>query len=373
MKLKPFLRTAALSAALFTLASQLASAQIIVGRTVSETGPLASLDGAPRQGIKAAFSEVNAQGGIRGQKLELVELDDGGAQDKAAENVAALAGKGAVAVIMPIGTAASLGAIKAANAANIPVIGPYSGATPVMAFTPWSFPTRISFDDEFRRIVDHLFTLNITEIAFAHNDNPGAKSAMEGASRHIASKGKKLIGSVAIKQDASDAEQKAAELATMKPQVILLATTNPVAAKLIKAYRALGQQSQFYSFSFLDGRGLFKELGAQAAGTVISQVVPNPAQGLVLPIVGQYQKAMRASGQTQFNHASLEGYIAARTLIEALRRSKEKPSAEAIKNSLNRFDKLSLGGYSLSYNPQVHLGSRFSDLTYLTSTGDYRR
>src|SRR5687767_4685971 len=60
---------------------------------------------------------------------------------------------------MPVGTTASIGTLKAANELRVPVVGPYSGAAPAAKYTEYGFPVRISFDEEYGRIVDHLESL----------------------------------------------------------------------------------------------------------------------------------------------------------------------------------------------------------------------
>lgn len=85
---------------------------------------------------------------------------------------------------------------------------------------------RISFDEEYSRIVNHLFTIGISSIAFAHNDNPGARSARDSTEKFIAERGEKMAGSVAMKNDGCDAAERAAELAKLKPKAVVLAATN---------------------------------------------------------------------------------------------------------------------------------------------------
>ena len=145
---------------------------IVVGQTLVQSGPLADLSPGPVSGVRALFQAVNAAGGVHGRPLELRQADDAYDDTKASENVKAFARQGAVAILMPIGTTSSSGALKAANEVRVPLIGPYSGAAPLRRFSPYGFPVRIGFSEEYDRIVQHLFTIGIERIAFAYNDNP---------------------------------------------------------------------------------------------------------------------------------------------------------------------------------------------------------
>jgi ABC-type branched-subunit amino acid transport system substrate-binding protein len=315
---------------------------------------------------------VNAAGGVHGRPLELRQADDGYDEAKAADNVKAFARQGAVAILMPIGTTSSSGALKAANEARVPLIGPYSGAAALRQFSPYGFPVRIGFSEEYDRIVQHLFTIGIERIAFAYNDNPGARSAMEGARRSIEQRGRTMAGSAAVRNDGNDATERAQELAKVRAGAVVLSMTTAVAAKFIAAYRATGVPAQFYSFSFLDGAQLQRSIAADAKGVVISQVVPYPWNA-VMPLVAEYQKAMGKIGITEFDYASFEGYINAKVLVEGLRRAGPNASTESLKTALEGFGPLDLGGVAVHYSPAQHAGLGFSELTMVRADGGYAR
>ncbi|MDQ0068543.1 ABC-type branched-subunit amino acid transport system substrate-binding protein [Variovorax boronicumulans] len=345
---------------------------LLIGQTYVQTGPLASLSTEPLVGIRAMFTTLNANGGINGRPVELRQLDDAYDPAKGAENVKTFAKDGAIGVLMPIGTSSAVGAIKAANELKIPVVGAYTGAGPVVKFTDYSFPVRISFDEEYSRIVNHLFTIGLSRIAFAHNDNPGARSAMESTQKFIAERGDKMVGSVAIKNDGSDAAERAAELVKLKPKAVVLSATNDVAAKFITAYRAAGGETAFYSFSFLNGQKLFQDIKKDAAGVVISQVVPYPWNS-AMPVIAEYQAAMKKIGVNEFGYASLEGYVAAKVMVEGLKRAGANPTPESLQKGLESFKTLDIGGIAVSYRPGEHRGLTFSELSMLKADGRYLR
>src|SRR5665647_427808 len=53
------------------------SDRILFGQAAALAGPSSALGQGMRQGILAAFAEVNAKGGVHGRKLELISRDDG--------------------------------------------------------------------------------------------------------------------------------------------------------------------------------------------------------------------------------------------------------------------------------------------------------
>jgi branched-chain amino acid transport system substrate-binding protein len=355
-----------------SLAAFAQSKPILIGQTYVKSGPLAALAVDPMVGIKALIEEVNRAGGINGRPLEIAQIDDAYDATRAGENVKKMVADGAVAILMPIGTTSAVGALKMANELKVPLVGPYTGAGPVVKFSEYGFPVRISFDEEYGRIVNHLFTVGVKKIAFAHNDNPGARSAMESTKKFIEQRGEKMLGSVAIQNDGSDADTKAAELAKLKPSAVIFSATNPVTAKFIKAYRAAGADAQFYSFSFLNGQSLHKAIGRDAVGVVVSQVMPYPWNAS-LQLTKQYQAAMQKIGVKDLSYGSLEGYVSAKVLVEGIKNAGANPTPASVKKSLETFKALNLGGIFLSYTPTEHTGLTFSELTMVKTDGNYAK
>lgn len=345
---------------------------IVIGQTLVQSGPMAGLSIGPTNGARALFQAVNDAGGVHGRPLELRQTDDGYDETRAVENVRSFARQGAVAILTPIGTTPSIGALKAANEMRVPLIGPYSGATPLRTFSHFGFPVRIGFAEEYDRIVQHLFTIGVERIAFAHNENPGARSAMETTRRSVEKRGRALIAQVAVRNDGEDAVQRAQELSKERPGAVVLSTTTAVAAKFVAAYRATGAPTQFYSFSFVDGAQLRNSIATDSNGVVISQVVPYPWNA-VMPIVAEYQSAMRRIGISDFDYASFEGYINAKVLVEGLRRAGPRLTPDSLKRALESFGRHDLGGVVVNYSDKDHAGLGFSELTMVRASGGFAR
>ena len=221
-------------------------------------------------------------------------------------------------------------------------------------------------------MVNHLVTLGYSKIAFAHNDNPGAREGMERFKYFVEQSKQELVGVAPLANDGSDAESKAVEMSKLRPTAIGLMVTNLVAAKFIRAYRTTGQETHFYAISFLNGLQLQNEIGADASGVVISQVVPYP-WGKSMRIVEEYQAAMKSIGENQLTYGSLEGFIAAKILVQAIRRAGPNPIPETVKKSLESMGRFDLGGLEVRYAPGAHEGLSFSELTMIRKDGGFSR
>ncbi|HYS84211.1 MAG TPA: ABC transporter substrate-binding protein, partial [Bradyrhizobium sp.] len=102
---------------------------ILFGQAAALEGPSSALGQGMRQGILAAFMEINARGGVHGRKLKLVSVDDGYEPDRSIVATKKLIEEEKVfALIGAVGTPTSNAAVPVASAARVPFIGPFTGA-----------------------------------------------------------------------------------------------------------------------------------------------------------------------------------------------------------------------------------------------------
>ena len=108
------------------------------------------------------------------------------------------------------------------------------------------------------------------------------------------------------------------------------------------------------------------------AGVVVSQVVPSPYNP-ANTIAREFADTVRKSGgATKANFSSMEGYLAARVLVEGLRRAPGKVSREGLIAGLESIDRQSFGGFDVSFSPRNHVASKFVDLSMITADGRVR-
>ena len=93
-----------------------ANALIKIGMSTALEGPAKGLGQNVRLGVEAYFNRVNGAGGVNGEKLELVALDDGYEPDRAAPNMRKLIkDEGVVSVIGNVGTPTAIVTVPIAN------------------------------------------------------------------------------------------------------------------------------------------------------------------------------------------------------------------------------------------------------------------
>ena len=129
----------------------------------------------------------------------------------------------------------------------------------------------------------------------------------------------------------------------------------------------------FCNVSFVGTQALASELGSDARGVVVSQVMPCPYSPTTA-IGLEYLAAGRASEGAAFspNYSAIEGYIAATTLVRALRRGRAV-TRESMIGALESLRETDLGGFIVDFAPGKHVASKFVELTILTGDGRVRR
>ena len=119
------------------------------------------------------------------------------------------------------------------------------------------------------------------------------------------------------------------------------------------------------SNSFPGASPLAKELGKQGQGFIVATVVPPPTKRS-LPVVQEYQTAIeKLLGRKEYSFSSLESYIGAKVMVEALKRAGPKPTRETFMHALDAMKGYDVGGYDVSFGSDNHNGSSFVELTVI--------
>ncbi len=361
-----------LGTVLLTLAAAASQAQILIGQTAGFSGAVAAGVKETTDGAKLYIDAINAKGGIAGQKIELISLDDKFDPKLAAENARKLIEENNVAALfLNRGTPHSEAIIPLLDKHGIALIAPSTGAMSLhQPVKKHVFNVRATYQREAEKAVGHLVTIGITKIALVHVDDSFGNDVLIGAQRGLASA--KLQAVLLEKYDRTkpDFSRIAPALAQSGAQAVVLIASGAAAADAVKAFRAAGSIAQVVTQSNNASGGFIKSLGEHARGVIVSQVFP---QSLSYTLVKEAQDMARAKGVAEVTPAMLEGFAAAKVLVEALRRAGPKPSRERIQAALEGLSKFDIGGLEVNFSPQDHTGLDFADLSIITADGRFRR
>jgi len=344
---------------------------LVVGQSAALTGSQTEFGRDMRDGSLAALERINRKGGIQGRPIQLVTIDDGGNEAKAKENAEKLVNEHKVLALLGfISRPSSIAGAKVASAAKTPFIGPFSGTPALYKFDRYVFTIRASYDDELASMVKQLVTNGYRNVGFAFL-NDARQVNVPLVEKLLAAHGMKPAVLVGLDRTSGEATQQAKELAAANPDVVLALANNVPLSGLIREARKQGNSTPLWIVSFVDSKGLVKELGPLAQGLVFAQIVPLPTRR-TLRIVKEYQQDYAARfPSAALSFTSLEGYIAARTLAEGLRRAGPAATRESLVRALESMEDYDLGDYFINFKPDSHNGSRFVDLTIVNKEGQF--
>jgi len=354
--------------------SSLAGAQILIGQTAGFTGAVGAGVTETTEGAKLYLDAVNSRGGIAGQKIELLSMDDKFDPKLAAENARKLIeSDGVVALFLNRGTPHTQAIIPLLEQHGVALVGPSTGAMvlhqPVQKYV---FNVRATYQREAEKAVAHMASMGTTRIAVIHVDDSFGSDALTGALKGFDVA--KLKPVAVEKFDRSKPEFTAAATAVVnaQAQAVMVYGSGSAVVEAIKALRARGSAAQVITLSNNASGGFVKSLGDQARGVIISQVFPNE-RSIAYPFVREAMELAKAKGMPEISPAMLEGFAAAKVLVEGLKRAGAKPTRERVVAALESIKKMDLGGMELSYSPTDHTGLDFADLSIIGPDGKFRR
>jgi branched-chain amino acid transport system substrate-binding protein len=348
---------------------------IVIGQSVSLSGPTGTLGQEMQAGALAYFNHVNKHGGVNGRAIVLKTLDDAYEVDKTVANVKTLIEKENVFLLFGLrGTAHTNAAAKIFTPAQVPLFGTFSGAQSLREpFNRYIFHVRSSYGDETDAVFKQLAELKLNRIGvFYQNDGYGkeGKAAAEAAVK----KYDLAISAVGtVEPNSSDVTAAVAAIAKIQPQAIVMYASYKASAEFVRAMRKSQLYAQYMNLSIVGTTALAKELGNDARGIGVSQVVPFP-WNTGIPIVKEYQAVMKEeTGKSDYSFLTLESYLYARVLVEGLKRAGHDLTREKLMTALETMHDVDFGGFRVDFSHTNHAGSKFVELTVIGKDGTILR
>ncbi len=361
-------------ALVLSLASHTSYAQILIGQTAGFTGPVGAGVKETTDGAKLCIDAINDKGGVNGQKIELISLDDKFDPKLAVENTRKLIEEqGVVAMFLTRGTPHTQAIIPLLDKFNVPLVGPSTGAMvlhqPVLKNI---FNVRATYQREAEKAIAHLSSMGITRIAIVYANDSFGDDGVAGAQKGLDLAKLKPVLLEKFDRSKPDFAPIGPRVMQSNAQAVMMVASGGAVVEGIKVLRAAGSAAQIVTLSNNASGGFVKSLGSQGHGVIVTQVFPSE-RSIAYPLVREAQEMAKAKGQNEISPAMLEGFAAAKVLVEGLRRAGAKPSREKIHAALEGIRKLDIGGLEVSFSPEDHTGLDFADLSIIGTDGKFKR
>ena len=346
--------------------------EVVVAQTAGFTGAVAGSVGEMTGGARLYIAAVNAAGGVNGRKITLISVDDKFDPKLAGENAARLvAEREPVAFFAVRGTPHTEAVPAVAGAAGIPIVAPSTGALIFhQPINPLVFNVRAKYQTEVEKAIEHLHTVGISRIAIVHVNDSFGRDGLEGFTRKMDVLKLKPAAVVIYERTLTEMSKPAAELTKADPQAVILIASGKNAADLVVRMRAAGATTQFVAISNNSAKSFIRDLGSSARGVMVTQVFPNPFNSST-PIAREMRKLAAGNKEVVLSQAAMEGFAAAKVLVEGLRRAGRNLTRASLVSALESIRNFDLGGVTLSYGPQDRTGAEFVEMSIIDARGEF--
>ncbi len=359
--------------------------EIRFGASVPLTGPNRDYGQQIRIGIETVFRAVNDAGGVNGRMLRFITADDGYEPERTGQAVKQLYEKDEVfGFFGNFGTATAAISLPYALDHRVLFFAGYTGASVLRRDPPdrYVFNYRPSYAEETEAAVHYLVKLRHIKpeqiAVFAQQDGFG-DSGFEGVAKAM----RALRGSessilrLSYQRNSVDVDAAVGQLRAQKTPIkaIVMAATYRAAAKFIEKTRDAYPGLIYTNPSVVGANSLRDELmmlgPKYITGIVVTQAVPDVDgySSLVL----EYKSALAKYFVGESPDAtSLEYYVAAKVLVEALKRAGPQLDTESVVTELENMHSLDLGlGAPIGFGKSEHQGLHKVWGTQLNESGKY--
>lgn len=360
--------------------------EIRFGISAPFSGSAKELGRQMKLGIDAAFNRVNDAGGVEGRMLRLIAADDGYEPTRTAETMKQLYEKDRVfGIIGNVGTPTAVVAVPYALERKMLFFGAFTGANLLRRDPPdrYVFNYRASYAEETDAVVRYLVKVRRIppkQIAVFAQQDPYGDSGFAGVAKAMRAlgAGDSTVLRLNYQRNTVDVDEAIAQLKAHKTPIkaIVMVSTYRAAARFIEKTRDLYPAMIYTNVSFVGSTALADELmllgKRYAVGVIVTQVVPAVAG--YSSVVLEYKSALAKyfPGEAP-DYVSLEGYVAANVLVQALKRAGPQLDTEKLVDALESMRNLDMGlGTSLNFGRGEHQASHKVWGTALDETGKYQ-
>jgi branched-chain amino acid transport system substrate-binding protein len=307
---------------------------IVIGSIGSLTGPEATFGTQVRDGIQLAVEEVNAAGGVKGRRVELLAYDTQGKLEESVSAAQRMLSKDRVTAILgDVSSTPSLAIAELAQAAQTPMVTPSSTHPDITRKGDYIF--RVCFIDPFQGLVMARFVrghLKLERISLLQDVKSAYSLGLsEAFTKAFIRLGGTIVSVETYSKGDTDFRSPLLKVKKDKPQALYLPGFYSEVGLIARQAREVGLTIPLLGGDGWDSEHLF-ELAGDAAlegsyqTTHYSPDHPTPELQRAAPLY-------RARYGREFDAAAVLGYDAARVVLAAIQRA-ESLTGPAIRDAI---------------------------------------
>ena len=343
--------------------------QITVGMTTALNGSASFLGISFKAGVEAYLNAVNDSGGVHGRKIRLLAYDDGYEPSHALTNATKLVKEdGVFCLLGNVGTPTTLAIRDLLTREKVFLFAPFTGAEALrQPVDRYLLHYRASYNQETEVFVKGMVDdLGSRRIAVFYQDDGYGKAVLSGAVQALKLRGLSPVATGTYTRNYENVTEALEQIMAQKPDAVVMAGTYSACSKFITTWKRktlLEKRKEpepvFMNVSFVGPDRLAILLDKYGQGVVVTQVVP-PFTMTNYPAVAEYQAAIRKYfPNSPPSFVSLEGYLAAKVFVEALKRAGRNLTRESFIDTVEGIRDLDIqAGNTISFSKENHQGSQ---------------
>lgn len=339
-----------------------ADAQVKIGAVLSVTGPASFLGDPEKKTLETYVEEINAKGGVNGQKLQLVIYDDGGDANAARTFATRLVEEDKViAMVGGTTTGATMAMIPVFEEAQVPFISLAGAIQIIQPVRKWVFKTPHTDKMACEKIFADLKKRNLTTIAMISGTDAFGKSMRDQCVAVAPKSGITIAHEETYGPRDSDMTP---QLTNIRNKPAVKAVVNPGfgqgPAIVTRNYRQLDIKLPLYqshgvaSKQFIDLAGPAAEgVRLPAAALLVADKLADkdPQKKVVVDYSRKYQEKTKQAVSTFGGHA----YDGLMILVGAMQRAKTADKAK-IRDEIEKTKGYVGTGGIVTMSPTDHMG-----------------
>ena len=314
-----------------------AFAEILLGAAAPLSGPNAALGEQLRRGVQMAVEDINATGGLNGEKLRVKFTDDGCDPRKAIDVATGFVSDGVKAVIGHYCSGASIPASKVYQKAGIAQISPASTLPKFTEEGGWNVVRLVPRDDAQAKAAAALVLdkFPAAKIAIVNDQQPAFARLAATFKAALAEKGVTAALDQSFKAGTKDFTALANQLRVEDIKVVYLSASYVEGGLFAQALREAGSTAQIISGDSLVTDDYANQAKDAANGTLMSFTYDPRKFPTARALVDRFRAAeQNAEGFTLYAYAAVQAWVAA---AEATGTTDSARIAEWLRGG-NRFD-----------------------------------
>lgn len=298
-----------------------------IGASLPITGPTAWAADSIRMGAEVAIAEINAKGGVLGQRLSFVAYDDAGQPPRGVDNARRIAeSDGCIAMFGGWHSGVALAVVEPVHDARIPYIAVISAGTRITENDRKpNYMFRVSMFDRWQALALVRKSKEVTKtgnIGVLYEDTGWGQGAVPDLKSSASAESAKIVGYEVFKWDDRDMTAQLIRLRDAKVDTIILYSRDLEANQILRSMQRINYSARIVSA--WGNTGTLGELaGPLANGMIVLQTFTwagdlRPQQKRVLDsIMSRYK--LKSPDDIKHGSGAANAYDAVYILAEAIR------------------------------------------------------